>query len=330
MKRTLWLLAILIAFAAAGAWFAFSPIAVEVERPSRGPAVDAIYATGTVEPTVMLPIAPRSGGRLAEMRVDEGSQVKTGDVLARLDDADLAHTVDELTARANYARAQFERTRSLVAKNFLSTAELDRTRSERDAANAALRRAQVQHSYLALTAPAPGLIIKRDGEIGQYVAAGQAVFTLSCCAPLRVSAEVDEEDIGRVRPGQKVLMRSDAQPGQTFVGSVAEITPKGDPVARSYRVRIKFAAPGKLMVGMTVDANVILGQRDKALLIPRSALHGSTVWVLHDGRLKRKTVEMGAAGSERVEIKSGLSDDEQIVLGNEAALRDGARARARH
>ena len=80
----------------------------------------------------MLPIAPRSGGRLAEMRVAEGRQVKAGEVLARLDDADLAHTVEELTARANYARAQFERTRSLVAKNFLSAAELDRTRSSAD------------------------------------------------------------------------------------------------------------------------------------------------------------------------------------------------------
>jgi RND family efflux transporter MFP subunit len=322
------LIACLVAATASAAWFVFAPRQVAVTRPTRGPAIDAVYATGTVEPTVMLPIAPRSSGRIAELRADEGSQVKAGEVLARLDDEDLAQGIRELAARADYARAQFERTRRLVAQNFLSAAELDRSRSERDAAEAALRRARVQRDYLALSAPAAGLIIRRDGEIGQYVAAGQTVFTLSCCAPLRVAAEVDEEDIARIRVGQKVVMSSDARPGQVFSGRIHDITPKGDPLSRSYRVRVSVDAPAGLMVGMTVDTNVILGERDKALLIPSAALHGSSVWILRDGRLARRAVETGAAGDARVEVRKGLAGDEVIVLGDEAALREGARARA--
>lgn len=322
------LIAGFLALSAGAACFVLAPRQVSVVRPTRGPAIDAVYATGTVEPTVMLPIAPRSSGRIAELRVDEGSQVKAGELLARLDDEDLTQGIRELAARADYARAQFERTRRLVAQNFLSAAELDRSRSERDAAEATLRRARVQRDYLALRSPAAGQIIRRDGEIGQYVAAGQTVFTLSCCAPLRVAAEVDEEDIARIRVGQKVLMSSDALPGRTFAGRIHDVTPKGDPLSRSYRVRISVDAPAGMMVGMTVDANLILGERDKALLIPRAALHGDSVWVLRDGRLARRAVETGALGDARVEVRKGLAGDEWIVLGDEAALREGARARA--
>src|SRR5512141_2372267 len=93
--------AVVLVGAGAGAayWRLRGPVPVEVVHPTRGPAIDAIYATGTVEPTVMLPIAPRTTGRLIERNVDEGSVVRKGQVLARLDDADLASTVDELQAR---------------------------------------------------------------------------------------------------------------------------------------------------------------------------------------------------------------------------------------
>ena len=119
------------------------------------------------------------------------------------------------------------------------------TRADLDAAAASGRRAETQRDFMALTPPADGLIIRRDGEIGQFIPAGQAVFYLSCCAPLRVTAEVDEEDISRVHIGQKVVLRADALPGEILDGHVSEITPKGDPVARSYRVRVALADPSR-------------------------------------------------------------------------------------
>jgi multidrug efflux pump subunit AcrA (membrane-fusion protein) len=136
---------------------------------------------------------------------------------------------------------------------------------------------------MALTTPSDGLIIRRDGEIGQFIPAGQAVFYLSCCAPLRVSAEVDEEDIARVQVGQKVVLRADALPGVILDGKVSEITPKGDPVARSYRVRVKLADPSQLKVGMTVDANLIVAERPDALLVPATAVQDNAVWTSMKG-----------------------------------------------
>jgi RND family efflux transporter MFP subunit len=309
-------------------WLRQGPVAVTIASATRGPAIDAIYATGTVEPTVMLPIAPRTGARLVELNADEGDRVRKGQVLARLDDADLASTVEELEARARYARAQNERSEDLVRKGFMAKAETDRTRSELDAADAAVKRARSQRDYMSLTAPAEGLIIKRDGERGQFIAAGQAVFFLSCCAPLRVSAEVDEEDIGRVHVGQKAVLRADALPGEVLDGKVKEITPKGDPVARSYRVRIELDDPERFKVGMTVDANLIVAERQDALLVPATAVQEDTVWTVDEkNHLRRHKVRVGVSGAGRTEILEGIPADARIVDSPPADLKEGRAAR---
>jgi RND family efflux transporter MFP subunit len=329
-KRWIWILGVVALGAVAGVvWWRERPVAVTVVAPTRGPAIDAIYATGTVEPTVMLPIAPRVAGRIVELNVDEGQRVRKGQQLARLDDADLVSTVEELEARARYAQSQYERAENLVRQGFMAKAEVDRTRADMDAAIAAVKRARSQRDYMSLTAPADGLIIRRDGEIGQFIPMGQAVFVLSCCAPLRVTAEVDEEDIARVRVNQKVVLRADALPGELFDGTVSEVTPKGDPVARSYRVRVKLADPTKFKVGMTVDANLIVAERQNAVLVPATAVQNGAVWVVDDERLRRQPVKVGVTGSGRTEIVEGLSADVRIVDSPPADLREGRAVRLR-
>lgn len=334
MRRSRWVMVagLVLVVAAAIAWRQW-PAKVEVAQVTRGPAVEAVYATGVVEPTVMMPVAPRAGGRLTALLAEEGETVKRGQVLARIEATDLEQTVQEMAAREQLARTQFERTKDLVAQKFVSPAELDRTRAELTAAAAAHRRAQALRDYNRLVAPADGVVLRRDGEIAQFIPAGQAVFTLACCAPLRVAAEVDEEDIVRVKVGQKVTMRGDALPDVLFDGEVAEITPKGDPVARSYRVRIRFADPKQvesrgLRSGMTMDANLVISQRDGVLLVPNRALHSDLVWVLAEGRLHKRSVKRGVAGTERTEITEGLAEGETVVLSAVEGLREGLRASA--
>ena len=310
-------------------WWRESPVAVTVVYPTRGPAVEAIYATGTVEPSVVLPIASRAAGNLIELPVDEGDQVRKGQTLARLDDADLANTVQELDARARLARLNLQRMQELAQRKVVAAVDLDQARAELEAAEAVLRRAKAQRGFLTLSSPADGLIIRRDGEVGQFIPAGQAVFTLSCCAPLRVTADVDEEDIPRVRVGQKVVLHADALPDQVFDGEVSQITPKGDPVARTFRVRIRLADLAGLQIGMTVDANLIVTERQDALLVPSTALQKGALWLVADGKLRRQPVRTGVAGALRTEILDRLPMDAQIVAMPSEALRDGATVRIR-
>ncbi len=332
MRRTWPLVTSLLVLAAAAgavAWWRAGPVTVDVVAPRRGAAVEAIYATGTVEPTVMLPIAPRVAGRIVSLATDEGRAVRKGEALARLESQDLDSTVDELTARARYAHAEFERMQSLVKRGVAAATDLDRTRADAEAADASLDRARAQRNFMVLTAPAAGVVIRRDGEVGQFIPVGQAVFYLSCCAPLRVSADVDEEDIPRVHVGMKVVLHADALPNRTFDGEVGEITPKGDPVARTYRVRIRLLDPDALSVGMTVDANLIVAVREQALLVPTTTLANGAVWVVKDGRLARQPVEAGITSATQTEIRSGLGDDAQVVAAPSDALREGRRARIR-
>ena len=323
-------LGLLVVPAIAMIWWQW-PVRVQTALPMRGPAIEAVYATGTVEPSVMVSVAPRVGGRLTTIAAEEGQQVRRGQVLARIESSDLDQTIEEMRAREQLARAQLERTRSLVEQRFVAQAELDRTRTEWLAAQAAARRAVVQRDYNQLVAPADGIVLRRDGEAGQFVPAGQAVFALACCAPLRVTAEVDEEDIARVAVGQTVMMRSDALPNRLYEGRVADITPKGDPVSRSYRVRVRLIdAPaidaGPMRSGMTMDANLIVSRREGALLLPNRALKGDRVWLLAQGRLKRRSVVKGTVGTDRTEIVSGITDGETVVLSPSDALREGQRA----
>ena len=149
--------------------------------------------------------------------------------------------------------------------------------------------------------------------------------------PIREVVKVDEEDIPRVVVGQKALLRTDSLPGRLFDGEVADITPKGDPVSRSYRVRVRLADAaavdaGPLRTGMTMDVNLIVSRRENALLVPSRALKGNAVWVLEHGRVQRREVKKGVSGAERSEIVSGLAEGELAVLSPAESLRDGQRA----
>jgi RND family efflux transporter MFP subunit len=181
--------------------------------------------------------------------------------------------------------------------------------------------------FLTIRAPADGWIIRRDGEVGDFVPLNQPVFYLAKAgSPPRITADVDEEDVPLVTIGQKVLIRADAFPDQVFDGSVAEITPKGDPVARSFRVRIALPENTPLRIGMTAETNIVTRENKDALLIQTSALRswsealgqansaGGIVWLVRDGRARRQPVRIGIRGRERTEITSGVTESDHVVV----------------
>jgi RND family efflux transporter MFP subunit len=275
----------------------------------------------------MVPIAPKLMGRLQRLTVDEGSAVHRGDVLAELDNRELAASVVEWEARVRYTEAQFHRADELYRNRTGTASALDQARNELDTARAVLNRMRRQLDEMTLTAPADGTIIRRDGEIGQLIPAGTAVFWMSCCDALRISADIDEEDIRSVKPGQRVVIRADAFPDRIFDGKVAEITPKGDPVARSFRVRIALPPGTPLLIGMTADCNIVIDERSDALLVPASAVVDGKIWVVRDGALAARAVTIGIKGDRMVELKAGIDEGETIVLRPVGGMREGRSVR---
>lgn len=295
-------------------------MSVAVIHPVRGPAVQAIYATGTVESTVMIPIAPRVASRLDELYVDEGDKVTKGQQLAKLEDQDFVNTLIELRSKETFAKNDYERNLNLSNNNALSVQILAKSKSDWEVSKAATSVAEAQANFLKLVSPSDGVVIKRDGEIGQFIPVNQSVFWIAGSSDLRISADVDEEDISLVAIGQKVLVRADAFPGKIFNAIVKSITPKGDPATRSYRVRIEFTEKTPLKIGMTAEANIIVLEKEAVILIPISCLDKDTIWKFKDGKMLQQKITIGAKALKQVEIINGVSLEDDIVLNPAQAL----------
>jgi RND family efflux transporter MFP subunit len=325
-----WMVLLLLAVATLLlAWRIAGPPAVTVVRPTRGPAMQAVYATGSVEASVTVRIAPQLAGRLVALLADEGDVVTAGQLLARLDDSDLRASLGDEQAKLRYAEAHLQRLQALFNAGFATLDQLDQARASRDSARATSQHIAEQIKFMTLRASVAGRIIRRDGEVGDFIPSNQPVFYLAQSgAPLRIAADVDEEDVAAVRVGQRSLITADAFPGRVFEGRVVEITPKGDPLSRVYRVRVVLPPNTPLMIGMTTEANIILAQRAHALLVPTAALNGNRVWLVRDGRALAQRLTLGAKGQGRTEVLAGLSDSDQIIVQPPADLKQGQKVRA--
>ena len=302
---------------------------VTITTPRFGQVIEGVYATGTVEPTIMVPIAPRITAHLIQLAAYEGQTVKKGDILARLEDSEQQAVITDLTAKLSFTQKDLDRKRQLLKTQSISLDGLDSAQSEFDSLTAQIEKAKIQASYLTLVAPADGLIIRKDGEIGELIITGQPIFYMSCCAPLRITAEVDEEDIPKVVQGQNVLIQSDAFPDKVYQGKVISITQKGDAVARSYRVRINFEQNDHpFMIGMTVETNIIIQKIDNALLIPINAMDkNNKVQVTKGNIIQSIKVETGIQNIDSVQILSGLTSTDNIVIPYDEKLKDGQKVR---
>jgi len=328
-RRRLIVLGVVVAVAAGG-WgisAAFGRPSVAVAPVTRGPAVEAVYATGVVEPVYWAKVAPTIVGRIASIARRDGAKVKKGDVLLRLDDREAKAKLAQTEARLKFTSEELERYRALVQRRIASQQVYERARSDHVQALAAVAAARQRLADYTLVAPLNGIVLRQDGEVGETVSAGQVLFWVGRQSPLRIVAEVDEEDIPNVKLGQKALLTADAFGARVFAGKVAEITPKGDPVNKNYRVRIAIPDTTPLRIGMTTEVNIVIQERRRALLVPFTALRNGAVFVVVDGRAIRRTVDAGIVGDTKVEIKGGLREGDRVITNPPAGLNDGDRVR---
>jgi membrane fusion protein (multidrug efflux system) len=127
--------------------------------------------------------------------------------------------------------------------------------------------------------------------------------------------------------GQRALLRSDAFRGRELSSEVASITPKGDPVTKTYRVRLALPADTPLRIGMSVDVNVVVRVSESALLLPSVAFSGNYVFTTDGATARRREVETGIRGTVNIETLSGLEEDTRVISPFPEGLEDGAKVR---
>lgn len=300
---------------------------LETVRPTRGPAVEAVYATGTVEPVQFVRVGTKIAGRLGQIFVKEGDAVVAGEILAELADDEAAAAVREIEARIAYAKSDLDRFERLYRTGNVSEARLDEARSTYRSTAGSLDVAKARLEEHRLRTPISGVVLRSEDklEVGDMMGPNQVMFVIGNPEALWIEAEVDEEDIPAVVVGQRALVRADAFPDDALEGDVARITPFGDPVARTYRVYIGLPDDTPLLAGMTTEVNIVVREEDDALLVPVTALAGNSVWLVEDGRAIKREVKVGAVGEELAEVRSGLSDGDVVIDAPPADLKPGTR-----
>jgi RND family efflux transporter MFP subunit len=327
-RRLLIVLLLLLLAGGGGAWFLTGmPPAVAVTTPTRGPVVEAVYATGSVEPTHWVKVGPIIPGRIEIDACVEGAAVEAGQMLIQLENSSARAKLNEIEAMVRFRQAEVERYAALVAKDFASRQAYQRAVSDLDQGKAALIAVQRALDDTIITSPIDGMVLREEGEVGEVVKAGDVLCWVGQERPLRITAEIDEEDMPRVAVGQRALISADAFPEQTFAGRLDEITPLGDPVNKSYRARIGLPEDTPLLTGMTTELNIIVREAESAILVPPEALLGGAVWIVHDGVARRHPVDTGVYGDKFVEVRNGLTGTESIILEPSSQLVDGDRVR---
>lgn len=328
LGRIFWLVA-LAGAVGLGAWWTLRPVEVEVVRPERGTAAEIVYGTGAVEPLRWAKVTSLIRERIVELCDCEGRVVAKGDVLARLDDREQQAQLRDLKAREEFARREFARQTDLIGREVTTRQALERATSELRQVQAQIAVQQEKLADYVILSPMDGVVLRRDGELGESAEAGQILFRIGVPKPLQVVAEVNEEDIPKVAVGQPVLLRTDAFPDRRIDGRLREITPMGDAVAKTYRVRIDLPHDTPLMVGMSVEANIVTREKPGALLVPIAAVRDGTVFVVDGDRLKRREVTLGIRGTRMTEVVSGLAESDRVAVIGAGKPTDGERVRIR-
>jgi HlyD family secretion protein len=330
-----------------------------------------LNASGYVTARRRATVSAKITGKLMDVLVDEGMQVRAGQVLARLDDSmyraalDLAEAqlasaeklLAESEVRLHEAELQLGRQERLTQEGVVPQAELDTARAEVDALRAriaagqqevavaerqvALRRTELADTVI--TAPYSGVAITKDAQPGEMISPGAqgggftrtGICTIVDMSSLEIEVDVNEAYIQRVSPNQRVTAVLDAYPDWEIPGRVITTVPAADRQKATVLVRIRFERlDPRILPDMGVKVAFLQDPSESQttetrprVLVPKGAVRSvdgsDVVFVVRDGRAERRAVRVGTAEGDHVEVLSGLSGGERVVVEGPADLADG-------
>jgi RND family efflux transporter MFP subunit len=249
--------------------------------------------------------------------------VKAGQVLGRQDDAEERSALHELEVNneqlaRDLARAEKDRGNSDAAQK-----DYEQRWTQLEESKSRIAAQKVRIDQLVLRAPLDGMVLRRDGEVGEISGPTDVLFWVGPPAPMQVVAEINEEEINRIAVGQKAYLRSEAFPGQALRATVSQITPKGDPSRKTFRVYLRLPQDTPLRIGMSVEANIIVREIAEAIVVPTEAVADDAVQVVNNGRTQRLAVRLGVRGSRNVEIIGDITRGMAVLSPARPDLADG-------
>lgn len=354
-RRRLWIVALLaVAAVLAVIWFAFlrgdeKPAAAPASQPrvtymvpGRSPVTATINATGSLAARREMPVGVAGeGGMVSAVLVEPGDWVGAGQVLATIERSVQAQQTNQMAAQigvseadARIAQADLDRAKKLVARGFVSQADIDRRTATRDAALARVKLSRAQlgemnarMGRLAIRAPAAGLVLTRAVEPGQIVSAGgQPLFRIAKGGEMEMMAQVSEGDLARLGVGRTAQV-TPVGSATSLTGQIWQLSPVIDPQTRQGFARIALNYDKAIRPGGFASARITTGSVD-APLLPESAVQsdakGNFVYIVGgDNKVARRSVTVGDVSDQGITILSGLSGQERVVVSAGAFLNPG-------
>jgi len=322
--------------------------AVTASVVTEGQATTVLTATGYVEAERKADLSPKITSRITELNVTEGTRVKKGDVIARLDSTDLDAQLAEAKANWVNAQAELKRQQTIFDQGLATRSALDAAVATEAATRARVQYVDALLDYTIIRAPFAGVITAKRAFVGEAVSpfgaspsgggSGGAIATIVEFSSLYVGADVNEANLSRLSKEQPAEITLDAVPDKTYHGRLRQIVPAADRQKATVRVKVAFLDPDDrvlpdLSARVNFTAEPTAGRTAKTrVVVPRSALSSSDgrtgVFRIVYGRAKFVPVTAGGDVQGQVEITQGLQGGEKLVsLAGGVTVRDGEKLR---
>jgi len=354
-RPTAWLIAgaVLAVLAGAGAYLGLKSYldTVSVEKTTaavitEGQAMSVLTASGYVEAETRADLSPKITSRITHLRVTEGSRVRKGDIIARLDHMDLDAQLAEAQAAQVNAEIDLKRQQALFGERLVPHSVLDSAVALEASTRARVDYIKALLSYTVLRAPFDGVVIAKRAHVGEAVSPfgspGQgssnngAIVTLVDFSTLYVGADVNEANLARLSDQQPAEIVLDAAPGRVYHGYLRQVVPSADRQKGTVKVKVAIQDPDErilpdLSARVSFTSQPTLGREVRRLIqVPRSAIvtrEGATgVYLIDNGRAVFRVVATGQESENGVEITRGLAGGEALVAdASKLRLADGAK-----
>ncbi len=306
------------------------PVPVETAIPGRKD-IHAVYSgTATIEAFAEAEVVAKVAGEIRKIFVEEGEQVLSGQLMARLDGDRLRLEAKQAEANLRKLERDYERNLDLNKKGLVSSGAFENIKYEMEALNAYFELAKLQLSYTEIRAPIDGVIAERYIKTGNTISVNDPVFRVTNLQPLVAYMHVPEREYRKITAGHSAQIHVDALRSQVFPGVVSRISPVIDPATGTFKVSIEIAdAAGRLKPGMFGRINIVHDTRVNALQILRSAImedeQKTVVFVIENSVARQRAVQTGLGQGDYIEITGGLGETDEYVITGQAGLKDGAR-----
>lgn len=311
--------------------FSMPPMPVEVAKVKTQKVVDRFEVVGTIQALDEITVAAEIDASVVSLPFQEGGGVRRGDLIAQLDDSELAAEVARTEALRDQSRSNYDRTKGLLELKSATSQDLDNASAALKVAEAYLTVSKTRLAKTRIVAPFSGIIGSRKVSIGTFLRIGQAVTELANIDEIRVKFSAPERFLSQMNYGAEVDVSTTAYPGHDVKGKIIAIEPVLDAETRSIKVIARVPNPGrKFRPGMSATVSAVLSERSQALTIPNEAIFASGnqsfVFVVKaDSSVARVAVTLGTRSADVVEVIQGLDSLSQVVRAGHQKLFDGAK-----